>query len=69
MSAALHEEPAIAKEQAKTKGTAKSDELTRQSSFPRPKNAYMLFMKDKKAAIRGELLLCLCQSAAIAGND
>ena len=51
------EEPAIAKKQAKTKGTAKSGETNQAVKLPKAQNAYLLFMKDKKAAIKGELLL------------
>jgi len=63
------EEPVIAKKQAKIKGTAKSGETNQAVKLPKTQNAYTLFMKDKKAAIKGELLLCLYQSVAFAGND
>ncbi len=63
------EEPVVVKKQAKTQGTAKSGETDQAVKPPKTQSAYMLFMKDKKAAINGELLLCLCQSVAVAGND
>ena len=58
------EEPVIAKKQAKIKGTAKSGETNQAVKLPKTQNDYM-FMKDKKAAIKGELLLvfipiCCC---------
>jgi len=71
-SAVVPEEEPVrrySKKQAKIKGTAKSGETNQAVKPPKTQNAYTLFMKDKKAAIKGELLLCLCQSVAVAGND